>query len=90
MHTHEHEHCFHNLKYCSICDEVFCGNCHKEWQRKWWNHLFNYYTAISPLGINLSPTGTTTVNMASSTTATHSHAESTGNAQEGSEGTSKE
>jgi hypothetical protein len=37
MHTHEH--CFHELKYCSICDCVYCQKCGKEWKNNVWNTL---------------------------------------------------
>ena len=29
---HEHKQCKHNLKYCSICDIVYCEDCKKEWR----------------------------------------------------------
>jgi len=30
---HEHIQCKHNnLKYCSICDVVYCEDCKKEWK----------------------------------------------------------
>jgi hypothetical protein len=28
---HEHGECKHDLKYCPICDVVYCAKCDKEW-----------------------------------------------------------
>jgi hypothetical protein len=37
---HEHDGCKHKkLKYCDICDIVYCEECHKEWK-------FNTFTYI--------------------------------------------
>ena len=29
-HNHEH-HCFHDLRYCSVCDKCYCAKCNREW-----------------------------------------------------------
>lgn len=29
---HEHTQCEHELKYCKICDTVYCEKCNKEWK----------------------------------------------------------
>ena len=41
---HEHCDCEHELKYCKVCDTVYCKLCHKEWRySSWWycnGHLY--------------------------------------------------
>ena len=39
---HEHDVCEHELKYCKICDVVYCENCKKEWKYyiAWYNQPY--------------------------------------------------
>ena len=30
---HNHDKCKHELKYCDICDVVYCEKCKKEWHK---------------------------------------------------------
>ena len=30
---HEHNDCKHNLKYCKVCDVVYCEKCNSEWKK---------------------------------------------------------
>lgn len=31
MSRHNHSHCLHDLKYCEVCDVVYCTKCDREW-----------------------------------------------------------
>ena len=48
---HEHDRCEHELKYCKICDVVYCEKCYKEWIMK--ITYVNYPTVY--VGTNVSP-----------------------------------
>ena len=52
-HDHLHTECIHKLKYCSICDIVFCTLCHKEWKYNSWT----YYPYTMSNGININCSG---------------------------------
>ena len=42
---HEHNECKHEeLKYCPICDVVWCVKCHKEWKQ----YVYTYYPYMQP------------------------------------------
>ena len=48
--THYHDnHCFHDLRYCSVCDKCYCTKCSKEWGKNWYSTNTSY-----PIGGNLS------------------------------------
>lgn len=34
MGIHNHNHCHHDLKYCEVCDVVYCTKCSWEWGRR--------------------------------------------------------
>lgn len=40
---HEHNQCEHKLKYCKICDTVYCEKCKKEWH----SFLIHYGTGAT-------------------------------------------
>lgn len=42
---HEHNECNHNLKYCSVCDVVYCTTCNREWRAyRFWGEPYITYT----------------------------------------------
>ena len=47
---HDHNHCQHtNLKFCSVCNVVYCVDCKKEWKENysnwtWSQPLMSTYT----------------------------------------------
>ena len=55
---HEHEECEHQLKYCKVCDVVYCTKCKKEWGQSHytWGYTTPTYT-IQPLHYSI-PEGT--------------------------------
>ncbi len=46
---HEHSKpvplCEHKLKYCTVCDTVYCNSCKREWDRK------DYFSVSDPINI---------------------------------------
>ena len=40
-HNHKHDHCFHIIKHCALCDTAYCTKCSKEWGV---NSTFTPYT----------------------------------------------
>lgn len=65
---HEHNHCHHELKHCSICNVVYCTKCGKEWGGTNW---YPYYPPLQPY----TPYWTTTgdIKFIDGTTTNHTH-----------------
>lgn len=44
--AHKHEYCCEhkNVKYCKVCQVVYCVDCGKEWSEKSWHYLYYPYT----------------------------------------------
>jgi hypothetical protein len=61
---HEHSICEHELKYCPICDTVWCTKCNKEWKNLTYPYTVTYpNTTYYPIGDKISdPVGTITIN----------------------------
>ena len=76
-HYHEH-HCFHDLRYCSICDRVYCTKCNKEWGnyyyygQGWGNST---YSSGAFSQTTITPGNLTTGQVTLSTDEPHAHQE---------------
>lgn len=43
MHDHGNK-CKHELKFCSICDVVYCEKCDKEWKNYWFTPYYQTWS----------------------------------------------
>ena len=42
--THKHDHCDHQLRYCTRCDVVYCLKCDREWGgHTHWSYPYHWY-----------------------------------------------
>jgi hypothetical protein len=55
---HEHNVCEHEIKYCKVCDVVYCEKCKKQWYS--YNITYNQYSTTW-IGDGTYP-GITTIN----------------------------
>lgn len=69
MHNHDC-HCFHDLRYCSVCDTVYCKKCDKEWERKY--QCWTYASTGTGIGTGIN-SSSTTLNSEIPATPTHTH-----------------
>ncbi len=39
---HEHNSCEHTLRFCKVCDVVYCEQCNSQWKRNTYNFTYPY------------------------------------------------
>lgn len=78
--AHKHDHCEHDLKYCSKCDVVYCLKCDKEWgghqhywYHPWWTYTYREIPCSTPTWTYDTDSCTSSANIYAATTTPHDH-----------------
>ena len=70
---HEHNNCEHELKYCRVCDVVYCEKCRREWKKDGYTYFYPQTTWAYPQTTTGSYTISNQTKCASSGCNMHSH-----------------
>lgn len=57
-HFHNHDHCEHDVAYCSVCDVCYCKKCGREWPARHWWYNWTYHHDTTSSNIDFSNNNT--------------------------------